>query len=332
MATQMDMDSAAGAASALKLFELENGVAALNKCDEEIYCFDEGLQRQQLEQAAWKKDVRHFQRVEISSVALVKMVMHARSGGDIEVMGLMLGKVVGSTMVVLDAFALPVEGSETRVNAQSESYEYMAQYLTQNQASGQNEPVIGWYHSHPGYGCWLSGIDVATQMLNQQFQEPFLAVVIDPKRTMSAGKVDLGAFRTFPEDYQPGKADGGSEAGGFQSVPLEKIEDFGVHADKYYPLEVSYFKSTLDQKLMERLWRKHWVNTLAQSPLIANSEFTTQKINEVADKINMCRRERGEGRKGVSLAQVLRESDAVAEEVAQGHASYALKKKLFGGA
>ncbi|KAJ2713275.1 COP9 signalosome catalytic subunit rri1 [Coemansia spiralis] len=329
----MDAMDTDGAASALKLFELDNGVAPLNKCDEEIYCFDESLQRQQLDQAPWKSNVRHFQRVEISSVALVKMVMHARSGGDIEVMGLMLGKIVGNTMVVLDAFALPVEGSETRVNAQSESYEYMAQYLMQNQASGQNEPVIGWYHSHPGYGCWLSGIDVATQMLNQQFQEPFLAVVIDPKRTMSAGKVDLGAFRTFPEDYQPPKTtSGGTDADGFQSVPLNKIEDFGVHADKYYPLEVSYFKSTLDQKLMERLWRKHWVNTLSQSPLVANSEFTTQKINEVADKICMCGRESREGRKGMSLSQVLRESDAVAEEVAQGHASHALKKKLFGGA
>ena len=40
------------------------------------------------------------------------------------------------------------------------------------------ENVIGWYHSHPGYGCWLSGIDVSTQMLNQQFQEPFVAIVV----------------------------------------------------------------------------------------------------------------------------------------------------------
>ena len=38
--------------------------------------------------------------------------------------------------------------------------------------------MIGWYHSHPGYGCWLSGIDVSTQMLNQQFQEPFVAIVV----------------------------------------------------------------------------------------------------------------------------------------------------------
>lgn len=43
---------------------------------------------------------------------------------------------------------------------------------------GRLENAIGWYHSHPGYGCWLSGIDVSTQMLNQQFQEPFVAIVV----------------------------------------------------------------------------------------------------------------------------------------------------------
>ena len=56
------------------------------------------------------------------------MVMHARSGGNLEVMGLMLGKVDGPTMIVMDSFALPVEGTETRVNAQAQAYEYMAAY------------------------------------------------------------------------------------------------------------------------------------------------------------------------------------------------------------
>lgn len=40
------------------------------------------------------------------------------------------------------------------------------------------ENVVGWYHSHPGYGCWLSGIDVNTQMMNQKFQEPWVAIVV----------------------------------------------------------------------------------------------------------------------------------------------------------
>ena len=43
-------------------------------------------------------------------------------------MGLLLGKVDGNTMIVMDNFALPVEGTETRVNAQAQAYEYMAAY------------------------------------------------------------------------------------------------------------------------------------------------------------------------------------------------------------
>ncbi|KAL5488884.1 hypothetical protein EMCRGX_G017898 [Ephydatia muelleri] len=57
------------------------------------------------------------------------MVMHARSGGKLEVMGLMLGKTDGPSMVVMDTFALPVEGTETRVNAQAAAYEYMSTYI-----------------------------------------------------------------------------------------------------------------------------------------------------------------------------------------------------------
>ena len=67
------------------------------------------------------------------------------------------------------------------------------------QKVGRLENMIGWYHSHPGYGCWLSGIDVGTQATQQMYQEPFLAIVIDPHRTIAAGKVEIGAFRTYPE-------------------------------------------------------------------------------------------------------------------------------------
>lgn len=143
-------------------------------------------------------------------------VMHARSGGNIEIMGLMQGKIQGDTMYVMDSFALPVEGTETRVNAQNEAYEYMVSYIEKSKEVninsgmtiqivfnnksfekkkkkkkqvGRLENVLGWYHSHPGYGCWLSGIDVNTQMLNQQYQEPFVAVVVS-KRGSSTQLVD----------------------------------------------------------------------------------------------------------------------------------------------
>ena len=44
-----------------------------------------------------------------------------RSGGNLEIMGLLLGKVDANVMVVMDSFALPVEGTETRVNAQAQA-------------------------------------------------------------------------------------------------------------------------------------------------------------------------------------------------------------------
>ncbi len=59
---------------------------------------------------------------------------------------------------------------------------------------------------HPGYGCWLSGIDVNNQASNQKFQDPWLAIVVDPVRTIAQGKVQLGAFRTYPDDYKPADA------------------------------------------------------------------------------------------------------------------------------
>lgn len=187
-------------------------------------------------------------------------------------MGVMTGKIAKHEFIVMDVFPLPVEGTETRVNAMGQAYEYMVQFDTSLKKVGRQENIVGWYHSHPGYGCWLSGIDVGTQMQNQQFQDPFLALVIDPNRTISAGKVEIGAFRTYPKNYKKSVSVPGSSEG-YQSIPSDKLADFGVHANEYYKLDISYFKSSLDSKLLELLWNKYWVSTLSHSSLVAVSSY-----------------------------------------------------------
>ena len=162
---------------AQKTWEINNFIQEINSMDE-LYKYDEVAHRNLLTEKPWEKDPHYFKDVRISALALLKMVIHARSGGNIEVMGLLLGKVEGPTMIVMDSFALPVEGTETRVNAQAQAYEYMVTYTAMAKQVSRLENVVGWYHSHPGYGCWLSGIDVSTQMLNQQFQEPWVAIVV----------------------------------------------------------------------------------------------------------------------------------------------------------
>jgi COP9 signalosome complex subunit 5 len=77
----------------------------------------------------------------------------------------------------------------------------------------------------------------------------------------------------------------GTDSDGFQTIPLGKIEDFGAHANHYYPLEVSHYKSSLDAKLLEALWNKYWVQTLSSSPLISNREYGTKQISDLARKM-----------------------------------------------
>ena len=258
---------------ARKTFEMENDVQEVD-----ILTFNEEENDKIFDVRPWNKDPHYFKDVKISVTALIKMVNHCRSGGDIEVMGLMQGKVVGNSFYVLDAFGLPVEGTETRVNAGAEANEYLGDYLSVCESVGRMEQICGWYHSHPGYAPWLSGIDVGTQLLYQKHQEPFVAIVIDPKRTVSSGKVDIGCFRTFPENYKGKTSD-------FESVPMNKIEDFGAHADKYYKLDHSIFKSELDQNQFEYLWNHYWVQTLSNSSLLLSKDSVANEIQDISEKV-----------------------------------------------
>lgn len=45
----------------------------------------------------------------------------------------MQGKVVGNSIVIMDSFALPVQGTETRVNAANEANEYMVTYIQEGE-------------------------------------------------------------------------------------------------------------------------------------------------------------------------------------------------------
>ena len=142
--------------------------------------------------------------------------------------------------------------------------------------------MCGWYHSHPSFGCWLSGIDVSTQML-YQFQDPQVAIVIDPIRTLTTGKVVIGAFRTYPENYSP--PDEVSVEN--QVIPLDKIEDFGVHYKKYYSLDISFYKNSLDIELIDVLWNKYWISTITQSAIFTNKKYFNDGVIDLCKKVKI---------------------------------------------
>lgn len=342
------------AAAALRAWEAENAILPIDPVQNALYTLPSrtGNTAGQASEP-WRSDPNFFTHCRISALALLKMATHAHSGGSIEIMGLMVGYVSGTSIIITDTFRLPVEGTETRVNAQSEANEYMVSYLqSSREGGGRPENVVGWYHSHPGYGCWLSGIDVQTQFMQQQYADPFVAVVIDPEQTVSAGKVEIGAFRTYPKDYRPPKSVY-DDADEYQSIPTGKIEDFGAHANSYYSLEVTHFKSTLDNHLLGLLWNKYWVSTLAQSPLFTNESYANRQIADQAVKLKEAARKVKTGAsvaigpktrelatgagvgikvaKDPTLEQVVKGGNKIAAEEMAGLMASEVKRKLFYG-
>eukprot|EP01126_Amoeba_proteus_P019019 TRINITY_DN1971_c0_g1_i11.p1 TRINITY_DN1971_c0_g1~~TRINITY_DN1971_c0_g1_i11.p1 ORF type:complete len:187 (-),score=34.10 TRINITY_DN1971_c0_g1_i11:706-1266(-) len=152
--------------------------------DGSFYVYDNDNQEILRDKKPWKEDPIYFKNVKVSGVALLKMLIHSLDGlasspaqEDLEVMGLLQGKIQGDAIIIMDCFGV-TKGSEVRVNAGVADYEFMVQYTTAAEQIGKLEPVVGWYHSHPGFGCWLSGIDVKTQGNNQKYQDPYVAIVV----------------------------------------------------------------------------------------------------------------------------------------------------------
>ena len=110
-----------------------------------------------------------------------------------EVMGLMLGEFVDDYSIhVVDVYAMPQSG--TGVSVEAVDPVFQKEMIDMLQQTGRSEMVVGWYHSHPGFGPWLSSTDINTQQSYEQLHKRCVAVVIDPIQSVK-GKVVIDAFR-----------------------------------------------------------------------------------------------------------------------------------------
>lgn len=73
---------------------------------------------------------------------------------------------------------------------------FQAKMLDMLRQTGRPEMVVGWYHSHPGFGCWLSGVDINTQQSFEALSERAVAVVVDPIQSVK-GTYLLVIRKTF---------------------------------------------------------------------------------------------------------------------------------------
>ena len=243
-------------------------------------------------------------------------------------------RVCRYTVRVVDVFAMPQSGTTVSVEAVDPVFQAeMASMLSQtgrcvSPSAWQRacklplasshpslcaaticrpEVVVGWYHSHPGFGCWLSATDVNTQQVGigpapsaqacvlpsltachvcgvlllqsfEQLNDRSVAVVADPIQSVK-GKVVIDAFRLInPQLLMLGQEPRQTTSNvGHLNRPSIQALIHGLNRH-YYSIVISYRKNELEEKMLMNLHKKKWSKGL----LLKDYERHSKDNEEVA--------------------------------------------------
>lgn len=95
-----------------------------------------------------------------------------------ECIGLVLGRITEDEILVTDI--VPI-GSGTAVFVDIADYEKVFSLISPSRINA-GEVIVGWAHTHPGLGLFLSGTDIRTQQMYQQMHPKAFALVLDPTK------------------------------------------------------------------------------------------------------------------------------------------------------
>jgi proteasome lid subunit RPN8/RPN11 len=146
----------------------------------------------------------------VSKLAEEKMRNHALTHMDErkEVMGLLLGGLYRHNgleyALVRDVATTDLDATDVSVRFDPRAFEKLFASLEE---IGFRYIIVGWYHSHPSYHCFMSSTDVQTQrgMFNLRAHS---AIVVDPVNKeiesfyLDEGKVRSRPFAIFWDEYQ----------------------------------------------------------------------------------------------------------------------------------
>jgi proteasome lid subunit RPN8/RPN11 len=94
-----------------------------------------------------------------------------------EVIGWLIGTIEGETVTVLNAIPM-TSGSSIFV----EMSDYTIIPKIAEEADKIDAVIVGWFHSHPSFGFFLSSVDIRTQRNQQSLFENAIALVCDPTK------------------------------------------------------------------------------------------------------------------------------------------------------
>eukprot|EP00796_Vickermania_ingenoplastis_P011954 gene11954-8229_t len=227
--------------------------------------------------------------IQVSSLALLKMLLHGRAGVPLEVMGLMIGHMIDDyTIRVTDVFSMPQTATGQSVEAVNP--EYQSNMLDKLKLVGRHEDVVGWYHSHPGFGCWLSAEDIQTAASYEQLTARSVSVVVDPIQSVP-GNVVIDAFRNIPREMQA-RLMSADSTGGFTD-PRQVTSNIGFMSKSspvalsrglnqyYYSMPITFRKKNHEINVLMNVYKKGWQEGFKLEDVYEHEANTRNSIREL---------------------------------------------------
>jgi proteasome lid subunit RPN8/RPN11 len=118
----------------------------------------------------------------------------------VERIGLLMGALEDQTLWVNDIIPGGNETSEVSCVFPPQRLAQVANDIVEGKIEGR---IVGWYHSHPGHGLFLSQTDLDTHMGFYQFSPYALSLVVEP----STGEFGIWIYENavgvvqLPENY-----------------------------------------------------------------------------------------------------------------------------------
>jgi 26S proteasome regulatory subunit N11 len=155
--------------------------------------------------------------------------------------------------------------------------------------TNRTQSVVGWYHSHPGFGCWLSHVDCETQKSFENIDPRAIAVVVDPIQSVR-GKVVMDAFRLINADPMSMIALGGmsgppksrqitSNLGHLRKPSLQAI--YHNLNRRYYSINTTTSKDELDNQMLLNIHQQGWTFSFALKPWEEERKHNIERLKYV---------------------------------------------------
>ena len=143
------------------------------------------------------------------------------------------------------------------------------------------EVVVGWYHSHPGFGCWLSSVDINTQQSFEQLTARAVAVVIDPIQSVK-GKVVIDAFRLIsPQLLMLGQEPRQTTSNlGHLNKPSIQALIHGLNRH-YYSIAINYKKTHLEENMLMNLHKTVWTEGLMMKDFKQSDQDNVDRLTKM---------------------------------------------------